>query len=171
MNTFVLRLVYVHSQVRWYTVHFTGSERTEYADFLARMGMETDPKHQRDLNDVKAAIQTIGNKYGAHLRYFRDEQDIAHRGKAMAVPSTLVMRSQLRLYCHVLSTKVVILFNGNFKTKGPISAQDCLRVEPHFTKANQLTRIIDQALEDGEHLHWDNTRTVLVYDQNKPINP
>lgn len=120
---------------------------------------------------MKAAIQTIGNKYGAHLRYFRDERDIAHRGNAMAVPSTLVMRSQLRLYCHVLSPKVVILFNGDFKTKGPISAQDCPKVEPHFTKANALTRIIDQALDNGERLSWDATRTVLVFDQNKPINP
>ncbi|MEZ4756655.1 MAG: hypothetical protein R2817_07505 [Flavobacteriales bacterium] len=171
MNTFVLRLVYLHSHVRWYTVHFAGHERTEYADFLARMGAETDPKHKRDLNDLKAAIQIIGNKYGAYPKYFRDEQDIVHRGEAMAVPSKFMMRSQLRLYCQILSPRVVILFNGDFKTKGPIAAQDCPRVEPHFTKANALTRVINQALEDGEHLHWDVTRTVLVFDPNKPINP
>ncbi len=163
--------MYVHSQVRWYTVHFTGNERTEYANFLARMGVETDPKHQRDLNDLKAAIQVIGNKYGALPKYFRDEQDIIHRGEAMAIPSKYMMRSQLRLYCQVLSPRVVILFNGDFKTKGPISAQECSKVEPHFTKSNALSRVINQALEDGEHLRWDTTRTVLVFNQHKPINP
>jgi hypothetical protein len=163
--------VYVHSQVRWYTVHFAGNDRTEYADFLARMGMETDPKHQRDLNDLKAAIQIIGTKYGAHPKYFRDEQDIVHRGEAMAIPNKYMMRSQLRLYCQILSPRVVILFNGDMKTKGPLSAQECPKVAPHFTKANALTRVINQALEDGEHLRWDVTRTVLVFDQNKPINP
>lgn len=163
--------MYVHSQVRWYTVHFTGNERTEYADFLARMGLESDPKHKQDLDDVRAAIQKIGNKYGAQLRYFRDEHDIAHRGSAMAVPSTLLMRSQLRLFCQVLSPRVVILFNGDFKTKGPISAQECRKVEPHFTKANALTSVINQALVEGEHLSWDATGTMLVFKPDQPINP
>jgi hypothetical protein len=157
--------------VRWYTVLFTGNERTEYADFLERMGKEKDPKHLRDLNDVKAAIQAIGNKYGAHPRYFRNEHDVIHRGEAMAVPSTLLMRSQLRLYCQVLSPRVVILFNGDFKTKGPISAQQCPKVEPHFTKANRLTRVINQALEDGEFLKWDATGTMLDFKPDQPINP
>jgi len=171
VNTFALRLVYVHSQVRWYTVQFAGRDRAECADFPARMGTQTEPKHLQDLKDLRAAVQMIGNKYGAHMKYFRDEQDIAHRGKAMAVPSKFMMRSQLRLYCHVLSPKVVILFNGDFKTKGPISAQECPKVKPHFTKANALTRIIDQALEDGEYVHWDTTGTMLVFQNDQPINP
>lgn len=171
MNTFVLRPVYVHRLVRYYTVHFTGNERTEYADFLARMGAETNPKHQQDLNDLKAGIQVIGNKYGAHPKYFRDEQDIVHRGEAMAIPSKYFLRSQLRLYCQILSPRVVILFNGDFKTKGPISAQECPKVEPHFTKANALSRVIKQALEEGEYLRWDPTGTMLEFDSDKPIKP
>ena len=67
MNTFVLRLVYVHRLVRYYTVQFTGSQRSEYADFLARMGALSDPKQQQDLNDLKAAIQVIGNKRGSSI--------------------------------------------------------------------------------------------------------
>ena len=171
MNTFVLRLVYVHRLVRYYTVHFTGSQRSEYADFLARMGAETDPKRQQDLNDLKAALQIIGNKYGAHPKYFRDEQDVVHRGEAMAIPSKYMLRSQLRLYCRILSPGVVVLFNGDFKTKGPISAQECPKVAPHFTKANALTRIISQALVEGERLRRDATGTMLVFEPDQPINP
>ncbi|MBV6489971.1 MAG: hypothetical protein CNCCGFBP_00346 [Fimbriimonadaceae bacterium] len=171
VNTFVLRPVYVHALVRWYTVRFAGNERSEYADFISRMGSETDPKRLSDLNDLKAAIQVIGNKYGAHMRYFRDEQDLMHRGEAMAVPSKYMMRSQLRLYCQVLSPRVVILFNGDFKTEGPISAQECPKVAPHFTRANSLTRVINQALEEGDHLRWDATRTMLVFNPDNPINP
>lgn len=164
-------MVYVHALVRWYTVHFTGKERTEYADFLEHMGVETDPKHKQDLDDLKAAIQVIGNKYGAHPTYFRDEHDIAHRGEAMAVPSKYMMRSQLRLYCQILSPRVVVLFNGGFKTKGPISAQECPTVAPHFHRANTLTRIINNALDEGEYLCWDSTGTMLVFKSDQPINP
>lgn len=161
----------MYPKVRYYTVKFAGKERSEYADFLVRMQAVADPKHQQHLNDLNAAIQLIGTKYGAHLEYFRDERDLQHRGEAMAIPSKTILRSQLRLYCHVLSPRVVILFNGGIKTKGPISAQQCPNVAPHFRLANTLTPIIDQALEEGEHLRWDATRTLLEFDPDQPINP
>lgn len=158
-------------KVRYYTVHFTGKERSEFADFLERMKAEQDPDHQQALNDLKAAIRLIGDKYGAEMRYFRDEQDWTLRGEAMAIPSKYLLRSQLRLYCQVLSPRVVILFNGDVKTKRALSAQECLKVGPHFRKANELTRVINEALEEEEYLRWDPTGTMLEFSEDQVINP
>ncbi|MBS1938888.1 MAG: hypothetical protein JSS84_13860 [Bacteroidetes bacterium] len=166
MNTFVPRLVYDFALVKYYTVQLTGRPRTEFADFLDRM--RSDPHNSRDLGELMAQIQQMGHKYEAHLRYFRDERDLAHRGDAMAIPTQAFSRSRMRLYCQVLSPKVVVLFNGDVKTKGINAAQDCPKVSPHFALANRLTVAIHQAFVE-EQLGWNSACDALTFDPNTPI--
>ncbi len=167
MNTFVPRLVYDFALVKYYTVQLTGRPRTEFADFLDRM--RSDPRHTRDLGELMAQIRQMGDRYEAHLRYFRDERDLVHRGDAMAIPTQAFSRSRMRLYCQVLSPKVVVLFNGDVKTKGINAAQDCPRVSSHFTQANRLTVAIHRALDEGS-LGWNAHGTALTFAPNLTIS-
>jgi len=166
VNTFVPRLVYDFALVKYYTVQLTGRPRTEFADFLDRM--RSDPRHTRDLGELMAQIQRMGHEYEAHLRYFRDERDLVHRGEAMAIPAQAFSRSRIRLYCQVLSPKVVVLFNGAEKTKGTNAAQDCPQVAPHFALANRLTVAINRAMEEGS-MGWSAHHTALTFDPKTPI--
>ncbi|HOY29428.1 MAG TPA: hypothetical protein PLR96_10675 [Flavobacteriales bacterium] len=166
MNTFVPRLVFDFALVKYYTVEIAGRQLTEFGDFIQRM--RSDPRNTRDLGELMAQIRLMGDKYEAHLRYFRDERDIAHRGEAMAIPTKEFSRSRMRLYCHVPSPRVVFLFNGDVKTPGINTAQDCPRVAPHFALANRLSVSINKALEE-ETILWNADHTALVIDPNTPI--
>ena len=159
--------MYDFALVKYYTVQLTGKERSEFADFLDRM--RSDPSHNRDLGELMAQISQMGHKYEAHLRYFRDEHDIVHRGEAMAIPMHAFSRSRMRLYCQVLSPKVVFLFNGDVKSKGINAAQDCPKVSPHFHMANRLTVAINRAFEHDD-LRWNVAGTDIAFDPNNLIS-
>jgi hypothetical protein len=166
VNTFVPQLVYDFALVKYYTVQLAGRELTEFADFLVRM--RSEPKNERDLKELMAQISQMGHKFEAHLRYFRDERDVVHRGEAMAMPTPAFSRSRMRLYCQVLSPKVVILFNGDVKSKGINAAQDCPKVSTHFHMANRLTKAIQRAM-DEDLIRWDASHTSLRFDPNTPL--
>lgn len=167
MNTFVPQLVYDFALVKYYTVQLAGRELTEFGDFLVRM--RSEPNNERDLKELMAQITQMGHKYEAHLRYFRDERDLAHRGEAMAIPTQAFSRSRMRLYCQVLSPRVVILFNGDVKTKGVNAAQDCPKVSGHFHMANRLTVAINRCFEDGS-IRWNGSGSAINFDPNTPLS-
>lgn len=159
--------MYDFALVRYYSVQLTGKPRSEFADFLDRM--KSDPRQSRDLGELMAQISQMGHKYEAHLRYFRDERDLMHRGEAMAIPAHAFSRSRMRLYCQVMSPKVVVLFNGDVKTKGINAAQDCPKVSAHFLMANRFTVAINRAIADGD-LRWNATGTDITFDPNTVLS-
>lgn len=129
-------------------------------------------KNGKRLNHILKWLAEIGDKYGAKDSYFRDEQA---QGEAMGLPPYDVNHeptytedgepapNNLRLYCHRLNEHVVILFSGDLKTEA--KAQDCPAVKSHFSLANQLTRIIDQAFKEGE-IRWVEDDTDISFDED-----
>ena len=72
----------------------------------------------------------------------------------------------LRLYCYRISEQLVVLFNGGLKSSQ--DAQDSKDLSMKFHDANQYTKGIIQALNEGMILIEDE-RTLLDYNGN--INP
>lgn len=124
------------------------------------------------LNHILSWLAEIGDRYGAQDNYFRDEQ---YQGEAVGLPPYAKNRppvytendktasNNLRLYCHRLNPKVVILFNGALKTQD--KAQECPNVKPHFLLANQLTKILDQAFQEKDILWINDDSDIDYYDE------
>ncbi len=71
--------------------------------------------------------------------------------------------NNLRLYCMRLSDNVVFLFDGDIKTARV--AQECSNVKPYFRQANLLTKLIDQAIIDGD-IQWNPDHTDIVFEDD-----
>ncbi|MEC7782167.1 MAG: hypothetical protein VYB38_02085 [Bacteroidota bacterium] len=124
------------------------------------------------LNHILSWLQEIGEKYGAQDHLFRNEQ---YQGEALALPPYAMDRppvytedgdtlpNNLRLYCHRLNPKVVILFNGAIKTQD--KAHNCPNVKQHFLQANQLTNIIDRAFQEKE-IFWTEDYNDIDFDDD-----
>lgn len=74
--------------------------------------------------------------------------------------------NNLRLHCHRLNSKVVILFSGGIKTRS--KAQDCPNVKSHFLLANRLTNIIDRAIQERD-IRWTDTDADIQYDNEMTL--
>lgn len=151
--------------VGFYSVRFQDREVSEFKDFLNRM--EDRPTIEVELLDLLELIRVMGEEEGALPEFFRPEQ---HGSELMAIPPKRMpwrqrelSVGQLRLYCLHLSEGVVILFNGEEKTKGPIKAQDCPVVGPYFKQANRLARVLGKARSSGD-IDVTPSRTRLKYE-------
>lgn len=120
---------------------------SEFRDFQTRMGNKEE--NQLELSEINRYIEKIGNEFGAFPQHFR------HEKAAEALPPyyhTFIDSNKqndygLRLYCIRMSNSVVILLNGDRKTKQ--KAQDCLNCRIHFERANKIAKAIDNAISDG----------------------
>jgi hypothetical protein len=133
-------------KVHYYSVRFEGRQHSEFRDFQLRMAVENG----KELAEINRYIQDIGEKYGALKQHFKDE-DAAER---LPPPWHHFIESEnpddygLRLYCIRLSPSVVILLNGDRKTKRKVA--ECENCKPHFAKAVALAKKITQAIVDGD---------------------
>lgn len=130
---------------------------------------EQEKTNKEKLNHILAWLQEIGDKYGASVQYFRNEQN---QGEAMGLPPNQVAKepvytedgeitpNNLRLYCHRLNDSVVILLSGALKTAN--TPQECPNVKPHFELANKLTVSIDNAFKEKEII-WIDDNTDIDY--------
>ncbi len=106
--------------------------------------------NQVELAEINRYIQLIGQKYGAHENHFKNE-DAAER---LPAPYHHFIESDnpddygLRLYCIRLSHSIVILLNGDRKTK--LKVAECENCKPHFTKAVALAKKITAAILNGD---------------------
>jgi hypothetical protein len=120
--------------VTYFTIKGEDSQFSETDDFLLRMKKETEYADQ--LEQLALWLQNIGNhKEGALFDLFRPERN------CLALPPKrrhLEDQIDLRLYCHWVSDRVIILYNGGIKT-APL-AQDCPNVSRHFYNAQSWTR-------------------------------
>lgn len=163
MNNFAeLILVEQYRKVTYYSVAIN-DEDALYDQFVEKHTAENSEK----LNHILAWLEKIGDKIGAYENYFRNE---AETGDARALPPKGKDRdpvyveysevtennentaNNLRLYCFRASESVVFLFNGDIKTKQ--NPQDCDNVRSHFKMANQLSKLLDQAIVNKE-IQWN----------------
>jgi hypothetical protein len=134
--------------VHYYTIQRDDRDETEADDFFSRLEYvdygEPGIDYADELNKLVDWLEEIGEFRGAQSQYFR------HEGQASALPPpSRYFRElgynelHLRLYCYRITAKLVILFNGDFKTPGPLTAQQCPRVRPYFEQANRIARALD----------------------------
>lgn len=155
---------FTFEKVTYYSIRFLRQENddTEFYDFLRRM--DQNPEVHEDLGNLILWIEEIGKNHGAiRERFFRHE---ARGGEASALPPPRkqmeyheIYVESLRLYCLVANPYVVFLFNGGIKTQD--DPMDCPNVRPHFIKANELARKIDDCFHSRD-IEWNEDQTDII---------
>lgn len=165
MNTFVVLEELEDlsgAKVTYYTVLFEGNAYNELEDFFIRH--QQNEAIRDELTDLVGWIQKIGNRIGAHIRYFRHERN------AYALPPNRELleidyTENLRLYCMRISESIVILFNGGIKTKIARTPDECPTVRKYFNEALALTEAIDEKIKEKEiTLDFENRKLIFPPD-------
>lgn len=153
--------------VHYYTVKREDSAATETDEFFSRLENadygEPNVDYADELNKLVDWLQEIGEHRGAKKHYFR------HEGAAAALPPPGRYLSELghhdlhiRLYCYRISDKLVVLVNGDFKTPGPLTAQECPRVRPYFEQARRIAAALDRCCADKDW--WPTGYVIDTFD-------
>lgn len=127
------------NRVGFYTLKSEDKPLSETDNFFTRMGVITEVSD--DLQRLVTWIQKIGDEEGVTNRTFR------HEGICLALPPDIKYSHEsnvLRLYCHQITEEVVVLFNGDRKTHGAKTSQQCPVVEPHRRRAEDWTTKIER---------------------------
>lgn len=142
--------------VHYYTVQREDQDDTEAEDFFSRMETVTDygdgdVDYSDEVNKFRDWLVEMGERRGAQTQYFR------HEGRMQAMPpDSWLFKSlgydpmQVRLYCYRVTEKIVVLFNGDIKTPGPLTAQECPRVRPYFNQAVKIAQALDKCRTDKD---------------------
>lgn len=131
-------------KVAYYTFHLEGRVKNEFRDFIDRAKISDN----NQLAELNRFIQNIGQKYGAEEAHFKKE-DNAERLPPPYHRHISTKGSKgygLRLYCIRLTTKIVILLNGDHKKAQKV--QDCPNCKKHFMMAKKIATAIDTAIRD-----------------------
>ncbi len=109
------------TKVAYYTLKFADEEQNELDKFYNNYHNE----YSESVNFIKMWIAVIGEKFGATSQYFRTEDNAsALPPNKEAIEKEQIeyvdldpyqKKTKLRLYCIVLSEKIVILINGGVK--------------------------------------------------------
>lgn len=159
--TITLDREFIYQKVKFYSVTFE-EEVSEANKFFEKMEQRAS---EDDIVRFIAILEEIGNSRGAKERYFRKEKAF----DALPPKNKEVRELELeefepidnwRLYCLRLSDSIVILFNGDIKTAD--TAQECPNVSPFFHQATRFTKLIDEAIRDGD---------ISIHPQELKINP
>lgn len=142
--TFEIIEDYSTDAVEFYTVRIEEQELTEYEKFYDK----EFPEHLEELNILDSVIHEIGIR-GAKRYYFKPE------GSAHAipiVPETVkdenVKDFGIRLYCIQVNENVVVLLNGDIKTKR--NPKDCENVKRHFLLSQKIATALDRDICQNE---------------------
>lgn len=174
MNNFA-EIIYVqkYRKVTYYSLSINGKDAL-YDQFIEQHTVQNSKK----LNHILAWLEVIGDKIGAHEKYFRNE---AETGDARALPPKGKDRepvyveyseatkneentpNNLRLYCFRANEAVVFLFNGNIKTK--LHPQECEKVREHFKTANTLSNLLNQAFINND-IRWNDDWSDIIVDED-----
>lgn len=131
--------------VDFYTIRLGNNQLTEFELFD-----EKDfPDHEEEIQIIYNVIEAM-KTIGARIRYFKTNE-----GPADALPrvSEEIMDANtvdfgIRLYCVRLTDKLVILVNGDIKTK--IDPSLCDNVSSHFRRTFKIASKLDRLLKEGE---------------------
>lgn len=131
-------------------------------------------QHRNKLIHLNSCIKQMGDT-GADLRFFRGEQA---GSELLALPkknytiepvyleSGKATKNMLRVYCHRLNERVLILFSGGLKTTN--DPLQCPNVRLPFLKGNAFCKAIDAAI--GEDIFWNDDYSDIDCDDNFEIS-
>lgn len=140
----ILKKVLIFDKVTFYSVQLENRTVTEFKDFTDR-GVQIN---KEQVAEILRFIQNIGQKYGAAPEHFKKEDNAERLPPPYYHISTEAPNDYgLRLYCIRLTTKIVILLNGDRKTTQKI--QDCKNCKKHFMIAKRISKCIDNAIRDN----------------------
>jgi len=164
VNNFArIKPLFKYNRVAYYSVCLDENEITLYQEFVKKHTLENKNK----LYHIQKWLKLIGEKYGAQIRFFRNEAKgadtsalppIGKDRKPYYVEYGKKKANNLRLYCLRANSNVVFLFSGDIKTKN--KAQNCSNVRPHFNLANTLTKAIDDAFRNKDII-WNEDCTLI----------
>jgi hypothetical protein len=123
-----------------------GQSRSEFEKFVDKEFVK--PQHLKEQEIIYSTIRTISRR-GAQERYFRSE------APAFALPGRVDQEHMddnpddygIRLYCGILAVDLVLLLNGDVKTK--LDPKNCPNVSSHFQLAQKIVRALMKANADG----------------------
>jgi hypothetical protein len=158
VNLFVLEEFYTFKKVTYYTVRWDEADLSETDKFLQKY--RGAPDIGKDLSEIVALLEEIGDNRGAKDMYFR-----RHAGKASELPPLGVFEvnsleiaffdNKLRLFCLKISEEVVILFNGGKKESQ--KTQDSPDLNLPFYEAQIFCSKILKALQEKTIVLKNNT--------------
>lgn len=126
-------------------------------DFIRRMKLI--PEVNDYLERLVYWIKRIGEKG------IDEQKDFRFEGICKALPPDIRFsheENELRLYCHILTNNIVILFNGDRKTHGAKSSQECTVVEPHRLRAERWTNKIQKEKIETKGVFILNINDILI---------
>lgn len=162
-----IKFIRAYENVVYYSIVIDGDEH-EKSIFELFVEEFTD-KEKKKLNHILSWLKEIGTKYGAQLDFFRDERHAVaippygKNRKPCFIMDNTASPNPMRLYCHRLNSKVVLLFNGGIKTT--VKAQDCPNVGRPFNLANRLALAIDTALRTNE-IEWSEDQDDILFEED-----
>jgi hypothetical protein len=134
VNTFARVVLFAqYKRVTYYTLLKDGENITEADAFFNAAAEWKDPDVRLKVDRLQHWIETFGDIGVQEDQLRRERTAKAFPPKDSVPPFNLPSGKNVRLYCHWVSERVVILFNGGLKTHN--EAQKCPNVADHFYNA------------------------------------
>ncbi len=128
----------------FYTVRLNNNHLTEMELFEEN----EFPEHLKELETLYSVIDQMRSR-GAKSHYFKPEKGANALPKVCQEIITANKKDYgLRLYCIRLTDNVVVLLNGEIKTK--LDPIQCPNVQRHFDNAIKIARKLDRLLNEDE---------------------
>lgn len=134
---------------QFYTIRIGNSELTEFELFDEK----EFPNHQEEIEITYNVISQMQDREARRI-FFKEESG----ANALPRVSEEIMNNNkadfgLRLYCIFLTPELVILSNGDIKTR--INPLECPNVAVHFKRIKKIASILDKAVISGE-INYNN---------------
>ena len=152
-----------------YTVRWDDCETSETDKFFLKF--EDHEEFGESLMEMATFLNmVIANEYGALDDFFRFEnaaQALPPKGKyQIGELHVNFFNFPLRLYCFKITENLLILFNGNEKTGQTAQGG---KTSMAFHDANEFSKRITEALNNGNVIISANNRQLLNYDNSTDI--
>ncbi len=134
-----------YEKVAFFTLQLETRTRDEFSDFNHRMKEKL--KNVDELGEMLLLIENMGTKWGAQKKYFKDESGADRFVLPLEVWTDDNSQFGLRLYCIRLTPQVVIILNGDTKTK--LNPLECPNCRKYFEFARRAAKAIDRAIVEG----------------------
>jgi hypothetical protein len=146
-------------KIGYYSLKSEDKDLMEAEDFFQRM--EDIPEISDQLERFVYWMKVLGSNKGVVKGAFR------HEGLIEALPPERKFTDEnieLRLYCQIVSSQVVILFNGDWKTKGAKRVIDCSRVRPHHRRAtNWASKLLKENIVTRQTIIVNQDEITIIY--------
>ena len=139
-----------YNSTQFYSVRFADKDKTEFKDLYERMKINS--ANLKEFSEIIDWMADWADYEGALPEYFKIEKDADRLLQPVELTNKDDGRGQdnfgLRWYCYRKNENIVILFNGDRKTKR--TAQHCENVKDYFEQAVKLSKELDKAFNSGK---------------------